>query len=226
MNKYLIRLLHRDIAAIKKRHLTYLDEKAMVELKSCILNIEKKGIEGCFLEAGCALGGSSILIAKNKHKARALKVYDVFGLIPAPSEKDGEDVQTRFAKIKDGESNGIGGGKYYGYEEELLQKVKKNFIDFNISLEKEQIHFIQGLYEDTMVNLKEPIAFAHIDCDWYDSVIVCLEHIVPNLMRGGVLIIDDYYAWSGCTKAIDDFFKENKNEFVFEEKARLHITKR
>ena len=61
-----------------------------------------------------------------------------------------------------------------------------------------------------------PIAFAHIDVDWYDPVMVCLERITPKLSRGGSIVLDDYEDWSGCRKAADTYFADKKDEFEFD----------
>ena len=66
---------------------------------------------------------------------------------------------------------------------------------------------------------------AHIDCDWYESVKLSLEQITPNLVKGGYLIIDDYYRYSGCTTAVDEYFKDKKNQFKFLKKERLVVKK-
>ncbi len=86
------------------------------------------------------------------------------------------------------------------------------------------VHLIKGLFEDTLI-CKQPVALAHIDCDWYDSVMVCLERIVPMLTPGGVLVIDDYEHWSGCREAVEEYFKDKKEQFSFVKKSRLHIIK-
>jgi asparagine synthase (glutamine-hydrolysing) len=54
----------------------------------------------------------------------------------------------------------------------------------------------------------------------------CLRRIEPHLVSGGVLVIDDYEDWSGCRKAIDDYFASRHGEFLFEMKSRLHIVRR
>jgi len=52
---------------------------------------------------------------------------------------------------------------------------------------------------------------------------VCLTRIEPFLVKNGVLVIDDYYAWSGCRSAVDEYFFDKKERFLFEKKNRLHI---
>jgi asparagine synthase (glutamine-hydrolysing) len=55
------------------------------------------------------------------------------------------------------------------------------------------------------LHVSEPVALAHIDGDWYRSVMTCLRRIEPNLVPGGTLVIDDYRAWSGCKRAVDEY---------------------
>jgi SAM-dependent methyltransferase len=213
------------IKEIKKKKLTYLKTNALRDLVNAVQNIEKKGIQGDIYEAGCALGGSSILMAKYKNKDRNLYCFDVFGMIPPPSENDENDVHSRYEVIKSGKSEGINGDRYYGYEDDLYNKVVQNFQQFDLELSENNIHLVKGLFEDTL-HPKNPIALAHVDCDWYNSVMVCLEQIFPKLVSGGFLVIDDYYAYSGCKKAVDDYFKtQRKDSYRFVKKTRLFIEK-
>ncbi len=225
LKKYLIRTVNKDIDRIKKKRLTYLDEQAMLDLKNCIKGLEKNAVPGILMEMGCALGGSGILITSNKSKERKFKIYDVFGMIPPPGEKDDKAIHDRYEEIKSGKAKGLGQDEYYGYKEDLIGKVSQSFTEMGVPAKENNVEFVQGLYEETLQGFNEPVAFAHIDCDWYDSVMVCLEAIVPKLSKNGVLVIDDYYVWKGCTEAVDDFFKDRKDEFRFEEKSRLHITR-
>ena len=34
---------------------------------------------------------------------------------------------------------------------------------------------------------------------------VCLEHLAPLVAEEGVIIVDDYYAWDGCARAVHDY---------------------
>lgn len=213
------------IHTVRWKHLTYLEDAALKDLMEAAAKTDD--LDGCIIETGCALGGSGICIAHEKRQDKPLYIYDVFGMIPAPGEKDGEDVLERYQEIKQGKSCGIGGDLYYGYQENLLETVKNSFCSvLGIeNPEEENIAFIKGLFEDTLI-CKEPVALAHIDCDWYDSVMVCLERIVPMLVPGGILVIDDYNHWSGCRKAVDAYFQDKKDLFLFEKKSRLHIIKK
>lgn len=212
------------IQQVQEKKLTYLDKKALEELLDVVVDNERKQLEGIIIEAGCALGGSAIAIASLKSQERKLFIYDVFGMIPPPSEKDDQDVHERYQEIVSGSSKGIGDNKYYGYEENLYDKVLQEFDNFNINVQESNVHLIKGLFEATLYP-DLPISLAHIDCDWYESVLTCLNRIEPRLVRGGTLVIDDYYSWSGCRTAVDDYFKDKKGVYNFVKKSRLHIVK-
>jgi hypothetical protein len=50
-------------------------------------------------------------------------VYDAFGMIPAPSDRDTEREIDRYRDIVAGRSRGLGGESYYGYRDDLLGEV-------------------------------------------------------------------------------------------------------
>ena len=213
------------ITHVQQQHLTYLDQQALIDLGLAVTQLEQQAIAGQMLELGCAAGGSAIVMTSVKAKSRPFAIYDVFGMIPPPSERDGQDVHQRYEVISTGKSPGLGNRLYYGYEEALDQKVIAAFAEAGYPIEQHQVSLVKGLYEDSL-HIDQPVALAHIDCDWYDSVMVCLERIVPHLVQGGILVIDDYESWSGCRQAVDDFFRDHQAEFRFEHKSRLHITRR
>ena len=42
----------------------------------------------------------------------------------------------------------------------------------------------------------------------YEPAKVILENLYPRVVRGGIIILDDYGTFPGETKAVDDYFKE------------------
>jgi len=224
-SKLAMKFAPKIIREIKNSDLSYLDPFALIDIYWTVFDIEKKGINGQFLEAGCALGGSAIVIAKAKEKNRYFYIYDVFDMIPPPSKKDDLDAHQRYELIKSGKAEGINKKTYYGYEKNLLSKVKSNFQNFGIDTKGQNIQFIVGLFQESLI-IKDDVAFAHIDADWYNSVMICLERIEPYLVSGGVLIIDDYKDWSGCKRAVDEYFQNKSDEYLFIQKSRLHIIRK
>jgi asparagine synthase (glutamine-hydrolysing) len=214
--------VYKKIEKVKSRSLTYLDKGALIDLARVVLETESRDVTGDIIEAGCALGGSSIIFAACKHKNRKLLVYDAFGMIPPPSDKDGQDVKQRYEQIANGEAVGIDGNTYYGYFDDLRKIVSNNFCEFGFGLKENNISLIEGYYEDTL-HINSPISVAHIDCDWYHSVYLCLEQIAPMLSKGGIMTIDDYYTWSGCRKAVDEYFRDKDDDFQFRTRNRLQV---
>jgi asparagine synthase (glutamine-hydrolysing) len=138
--------------------------------------------------------------------------FDLFGMIPPPVPKDDEKSHERYRIIASGESEGIGGDRYYGYEPDLLTKVKGSFSEYGVPVDGKRVSLIPGLFEDTLTSCTvKKIAFAHIDCDWFDPVTLCLETTHRLMPSGGIVILDDYNDYGGCKKATDEFLQRHKN---------------
>lgn len=214
----------RKIKHLREAKLTYLSVEKMRALVTEITRIEANEIKGGMIEAGCALGGSAILLSKLKNQKRDFSVYDVFETIPAPTSEDPSDVHERYEKIASGGAQGLEGDEYYGYQENLYEKVLSNFEREGVDLETNQVSLVKGLLQDTM-KVTGPISFAHIDVDWYDPVKVSLERIYPHLSVGGVIVLDDYYDWGGCRKAVDEFLANNKGVSLDDTAGSLRLYK-
>ena len=210
---------------IKQRNLTYLSDDKFVSLEREVRRIEQEKVDGDFAEFGIALGGSAIYLA---HRARERRFFgfDVFEMIPPPSERDGQDTHQRYEVIKNGQSSGIGGDRYYGYEENLYEKVVQNFQDFGLKVDDQQIILKKGLFEDT-VRFAPPdlLSLAHIDCDWYDPVKFCMETVSPVLSVGGVIILDDYNDYGGCRDAANDVLAADASLRLVREEPHAVIKK-
>ncbi len=211
------------IREVHQERLSYLGPSHLRNLATCIQDVERAGVPGVIVEAGTARGGSAIVMAATKASQRPMKVYDVFGMIPAPGSKDGTDVHERYAVIAEGGASGPGGDLYYGYHEDLYSEVHDSFVRLGVPVAENRVELVKGYFEDT-IDLDGPVAFAHLDGDWYDSTMVCLTRIAPLLSPGGRLVVDDYYSWSGCHQAVDDYFR-GREEFRLLERAKLHVVR-
>lgn len=56
------------------------------------------------------------------------------------------------------------------------------------------------------------ISLLHFDADMYRPTLAGLEHLWPLVVRGGVVIFDEYGIppWEGESKAVDEFFADKK----------------
>lgn len=133
-----------------------------------------QGVPGDFVELGCHAGQSAVLLQKvieNYDEARTLHVYDSFEGLPDLAEADGA---TPFRP-----------GQLAVEQQRLLD----NFDRYG--LKSPVVH--PGWFDETLPQeLPEQIAFAHLDGDLYDSVLVSLEHVYPRLSPGALCLVDDY----------------------------------
>ncbi len=215
--------VNKVIAGVREESLTYLSPENLGALASVTAEADRASRPGLIIEAGTALGGSAIVMAAAKSPERPMKVYDVFGMIPEPSEADGPDVHKRYERIKGGEAKGVGGETYYGYRDDLMHEVTESFSRHGVPLAENNVELVKGLFQDT-IHLDEPVAFAHLDGDWYESTMVCLERIAPLLLPGGRIVLDDYHAWSGCRTAVDEYFA-GRPGFRLEHRAKVHVVR-
>jgi hypothetical protein len=198
----------------------------MATLYEIVIHLDQHKIEGDFVECGVWKGGSAGIMAlahqrQSNDLDRTIHLFDLFEDIIAPDpEKDGgramdevneylKKTGQQFSDFKDknkplkGIYDGHGGAGEVGIVKELL--VEK------IGFPEEKLNFHVGLFQETVPKAGEieKIALLRLDGDWYDSIKVCLDHLYSKVVKGGVVIIDDYYTYEGCKKAVDEFMIAN-----------------
>jgi len=105
-------------------------------------------------------------------------------------------------------------GKYKGNEDLLRSAIdifdKDRFIPY-----KPRVKLIKGDICTTLPTfVKENpglrLNFIHFDCDLYKPTKTGLELLWPLLVKGGVMVFDEYgiRPWGGESKAVDEFFKD------------------
>ena len=74
------------------------------------------------------------------------------------------------------------------------------------------VNYVKGWFKDTVpaLSLSQPVAILRLDGDWYDSTMQCLTGLYGQVCSGGIIIIDDYHFWEGCTRATHDFLSSRK----------------
>jgi Macrocin-O-methyltransferase (TylF)/Polysaccharide pyruvyl transferase len=194
------------IAAVRHRRLTYLRTDRLQSIVEQVTRIQARDVAGDFVEFGVALGGSGICIASRLDGVRRYFGFDGFAMIPPPSQADGDLARDRYEVIAAGRASGIGGDTYYGYLENLYDVVVANFALFGLEIDQRTINLVRGSFQQTLPGHADcPLAFAHVDCDWYYEVKYCLANIYDRLAKFAVIIVDDYNDWPGCRSAVDEF---------------------
>src|SRR3546814_17730277 len=128
-------------------------------------------------------------------------------MIPPPaSEKDGEKAKVRYEAIVNGASDGIGGDVYYGYRKDLYGEVCRTLADYGLPVDGQAISLHKGLFEDTLPAAPlGPIAFAHIDRDFYSAVRYFLHATSDMISIAGIMFIDSYTHYPHSTTTHNTF---------------------
>jgi len=193
------------IQFLRSNALTYCGRAGKLEVvHEAAKRVEAAHVPGIFLEAGVAMGGSAIVIAKTKARERELRLYDVFEMLPPPAENDDAKSHEVYQQFLAGTVSGPVDRNYVSHAADLLAFTRENMRRTGVDPEVENIRFVKGLYEDTL-EVDQPVAFAHIDCDWYDSVKLCIERLSGHVSPGGIMLFDDYNSFQGCRKAVDEW---------------------
>lgn len=188
---------------------------------------EKGNIEGDFVECGVWKGGAVGLMAlvnlKYGSVRRKLQLFDAFEEICAPNEKfDGEVAIKEVKQILGRESLTKGEltplrGIYDNLGGPGDINECKSLIEDTIGYPSNYVYYHKGWFQNTIpIKSKEieKIAILRLDGDWYESTKICLDYLFDKVVSGGFVIIDDYGLYSGCKKAVDDFF-EMRDEFYY-----------
>ena len=168
----------------------------------CLKLVSKfKGISGSIIECGVWRGGMIAGIAELMGNNRQYYLFDSFEGLPDAKEIDGE---TAIAWQADKES-----AIYYDNCKAEIEWAQRAMELAKVS---DKTSIIKGWFDETVPQFKtdEPIAVLRLDGDWYDSTMVCLEHLFPKVATGGLIILDDYYSWDGCSKALHDYLSKYK----------------
>ena len=205
------------VAAIEVvRHNTMLAKRRLVTLFSQVAYCERNGLPGAFVECGVWKGGAVGLMALANMQfsaaRRPLHLFDAFADICEPDpETDGERALTE-ARAQAGARDITGkleplDGFYDHLGGHGTLDACRDLLESKIKYDPSFIHYHVGWFQDTLpvVTGIDKIAILRLDGDWYASTMVCLEHLYDRVVKGGIVILDDYGAYEGCRKATDEY---------------------
>ena len=167
---------------------------------------QTSNVRGEIIEFGIFKGNSFFRWIKfrdllEQTNSRKVIGFDIFADFPEANFEQDKDKRDAFVA----ETNG---GKSITYEE-INDLLDKQGLNKNVDIIKGDILLTLDAYLEKNPHLK--ISLLHIDVDLYEPTKVVLEKLYYSVTKGGIIIFDDYGAFAGTNKAVDDFF-QNKAE--------------
>lgn len=168
-------------------------------LQDCVETVVGDGVEGDLIETGVWRGGASILTQATLRSlddaSREVWLADSFEGLPKSRAElypadEGSDEHFVFDLLSVSED-----------------EVRRAFERYGLL--DERVRFHKGWFSDSLPPLRgrHRWSLLRLDGDMYESTIVALESLYPDLSPGGFVIIDDFGALPQCKQAVEDFRK-------------------
>jgi O-methyltransferase len=175
----------------------------MIQKATYVRNLELaarvRDIPGCVIECGVWRGGMIAGIREYLGPDRHYFLFDSFQGLPNAMPIDGPHAAAWQADVDS--------PTYFNNATASIEEVEcalKFQPDKNYTV-------VSGWFDDTMPAFKPPcgIALLRLDADLYESTKSALLHLAPHLANGGLIIVDDYHSWDGCTRAVHEYLIEH-----------------
>jgi hypothetical protein len=176
------------VAETRSKTRLLLTDPAAVNLLACARAAQRLG--AAFAEAGVFQGGSARLICEEKGEA-PLHLFDVFETLQLSGTPGGGEVRDHF-------------GRLHGRRDDV-ERLLSPYAG---------VHFHPGLFPETTHGLEDlRFAFVHLDLDLPSATRAALEYFHPRLVRGAILVGDDYNdpAVKAC---FDDWFADRPDTLI------------
>ncbi len=193
----------------KVRAYTMTSPERIVALCEAIRYIQQKRVAGTVVECGVWRGGSMMAVADTLLQCgdvtRELYLFDTFEGMAPPSHTDVDlSGQSAASLLRASDPARADSVWCVAGLEDVRRAVEST------GYPSERLHYIKGRVEQTLPEAApERIALLRLDTDWYESTRHELEHLFSRLVKGGVLIVDDYGHWQGARRAVDEYLQRH-----------------
>jgi O-methyltransferase len=188
--------LARLILQVKPGY-TMVSAARLINLYERVQDANQHSLVGDIVECGVWHGGSGAIMGAaclDQGVTRNVWLFDSFQGLPRPGEYDGAKEREFY---------------FEGWCKGDTAKVEEIF--HRLRIPQEALKIVPGWFDKTLHTAPvDQIALLHIDADWYNSVKMVLEVFYDRVVPGGFIILDDYWFWQGCKKAVDDFLHERQ----------------
>ena len=192
--------------------------KRVTELDQACRHVMENDIPGDVVECGVWYGGCSIYMGLATD--RNLWMYDTFSGLTEPGEYDtrpggwsAEDIHNKWTDMRANDPKG-------GWNVAAYHQVSANVASAGIA---DKTTMVQGDVCNTLFHDKKPglISILRLDLDLYEPTKIAMEQLYHLLSPGGILLIDDYDAWHGARKAVDEYLNLTDIGTYYEKPRRL-----
>jgi len=186
--------------------------------------ILENNIEGAIVECGVESGNFQHIWIEElmkKNQLRDIYLYDTFEGLTKPGIYDYTCENATLYSMNNNEV------LQYWQQMQMTEKINIwCYCPLNAVVERlnstgypqTKLHYIIGDVMHTLDNkdnIPEKISILRLDTDWYESSKFELEKMYDNVVKGGVIIFDDYYHLDGQRRATDDFFSSRNLHYDF-----------
>lgn len=172
---------------------TMIGLQRLLQLRDAIMEVERNGVSGDFIETGVWRGGASLFmrcaLESLGNRDRSVVLADSFAGLPPPGLAGHEEDTLNLSGLD--------------YLEVSRAEVEALFAEHGVLDSRTEI--LEGWFHETLPQLDgREFAIIRLDGDLYSSTIVALENLYPGLSPGGFVIVDDF-AIDECRRAVEDF---------------------
>ena len=159
-------------------------------------------IPGTIVECGVFKGTSLIRFATfrdllGNQFSKKIIGFDSFARFPETNYEDDKKMRQYHLDTAGGESIS---------KQQLMDILKHKGIDKCVELVEGDI--TETLPEYVRAHPELKISLLNLDTDIYEPSKVILECLYPRLVKGAILLLDDYGSFPGETTAVDEYFKD------------------
>jgi hypothetical protein len=169
-------------------------------IDNLVLLSHVSNVRGAVVECGVWRGGMSAGMADVLGADRHYYLFDSFEGLPAAKEIDGP-AALRWQANPQGRAYHDNCRAEIGFAKSAMDRSSAT-----------RVTLMKGWFSETLPGFVVPggIAVLRLDADWYDSTLQCLESLYQQVVPGGLIVIDDYYTWDGCAKAVHDYLSRHQ----------------
>lgn len=182
----------------------WVPQERLESISALICSVVDAGVPGGFAEFGVAKGTSAAIIAWHAARCgRRLSLFDTFAGLPEPEQIDGPRAKDFVGKCR---------GDY----EPTIEGIRR------VAGENLDLQVYQGMFQwfaDKII-ASCPLAFVHIDADWYASYMAVLPNL--RLPPGAIVVCDDYGHWQGAKAAVDEWTRKTGWPLTFTDHSQCY----